>query len=204
MGNELGRSVKEAVMPIVYSDGRVIRLENPALPTRDCLLEDAEHNGKVFKIWNRISDGGVLAAFNLDSEEHAVAGTLSAADIPGLNGERYVIYIYFAKTAAADGFWKRFDVTLRDYDDFRLLLFVPMKDGVAPIGLTEKYMVPVTCKQTGKHRWHVKDGGNFSIYSEHLLTGATVDGVSAAVEKTGENLYSICLKAAGEVSVAIR
>lgn len=201
VSDKLGRSIKEAISPIIYQDGRIILLRTPALPAKDCLTEDAEHNGRIFKIWNRIGDCGVLAAFNLDSEEREVTGAVSAGDIPGLKDERYAIYDYFAKTAKALPRGQQIDISLRNYDDFRLLLLIPIRKGIAPIGLTDKYMVPATWEAAGANRWRVKEGGEFAIYSENPLTAVFIDGVSAPVEKRAANLFTVFLQNAGELSL---
>ena len=73
MSDKLGRSVGEKILPIVYKDGRIIRLKQPAIPSADCLLEDPEQSGKIYKIFIRAGKAGLLAAFNLDEKKARVA-----------------------------------------------------------------------------------------------------------------------------------
>ena len=194
VSDELGRSVKETIMPIVYKDGRIIRLENPAMPTEDCLLDDAEHNGRIFKVWNRIGGCGVIAAFNLDEEERTVSGTVSVSDVAGLEDGQYVFFDYFARTATVLSSTESLSVSLENYDDFRLLFIIPICDGIAPVGLINKYMSPATFESIGKNKWQVKDSGEFVIYSDKHITEIIVDGMITSAEMFVENLYMVAIQ----------
>ncbi len=192
MSDELGRSVKETIMPIVYSDGKIIRLPQPAIPTRDCLFDDPTASGKIFKVRNRIGRGGVIAAFNMDENEAPVSGSISTADLD-LEPGKYCVYDWFQKTAGVvEG--ETLEYTLQNYDDFKLLLFVPIEQGAAFIGLQEKYMAPatLTAKETG---WQVGGEGTLLVYgaAQIKINGTVVQGTSA-----GENLYTYPV-AAGDV-----
>ncbi len=179
MSDELGRSIKEVIMPTVFSDGRIIRLENPALPCRECLFEDCETNGNVFKVFNTIRDCGVLAVFNLNKEEKPVRGEISSRDVNGLRRTRYCLYDWFRQEARVLEKGEKLELTLENYDDFRLFLLVPIKEGRAALGLMEKYMMPATFRNT-KEGVRVLDAGTFAVYSETPVP---------AFEKMRENLY---------------
>ncbi len=183
MSDELGRSVRETIMPIVYSDGRIIRLQTPAIPTRDCLFDDPGQSGKIFKVRNRIGKGGVIAAFNMDDRENAVCGTVSAADLD-LEPGTYCVYDWFEKTATlvTD---ESLEYTLKDYDDFKLLLFVPVEEGVAFIGLQDKYMSPATLT-TQADGFTVGGEGNLLVYGAEQIQ---INGKTAKGQAAGQNLY---------------
>lgn len=95
MSDEVRKSSRDAILPVIEDDGRVMLCDNAARPTLDCMYGF----GNVLTIWNQSggSFGGTIygaAAFNLSDSE--VKGSLAAADIPGLDGD-YVAYEYFTK-----------------------------------------------------------------------------------------------------------
>ncbi len=185
MSDELNRSVKETIMPIVLRDGRILRLDTPAMPTPDCLMTNAETNGKIFKVFNRIGDYGVLAAFNLDKNERTVRGEVKPADM-GLDND-YVCYDWFAKKIVKP----EHKLSLKNYDDFRLYIFLPVKNGKSFIGLTDKYMAPKTLDFIAGDFWRVRESGKLGIYSKNPLNFIKVDGVKTPVTKVDTCLYEV-------------
>ena len=173
MSDELNRSIKEVIMPTVYSSGRIIRLNQPAIPTKDCLFEDAENNKKIFKIFNTIGANGVLAAFNLDENEEKVTGVISPENVIGLKKGTYLVYNWFTGENFLMDYEEEKEITLENYDDFRLLLFVPVKNGKAVIGLKEKYMSPATVK-VSKDTVEVFDEGTLLIYVDGAIKEISV------------------------------
>jgi hypothetical protein len=167
MSDELDRSIKEVIMPTVFSDGRIIRLPDPALPTADCMFNDSEHNGSIFKVFNKYNGAGIVAAFNLDENENAVTGTISPEDA-GVKAGTYVAYNWFTGEASLIKKGEKINVELENYDDFRLIIFVPVKDGKAVIGLKEKYMSPLTVK---KANGGIKalDDGTLLVYVDGII-----------------------------------
>ena len=170
MSDELNRSIKEVIMPTVLSDGRILRLKNPALPTADCMFADCEHDSVAFKLFNTIGNCGVLATFNLDENENEVSCTAASKDINGLADGDYVVYNWFEKTAQLLKKGEKLEYTLKNYDDFRLLLFVPVINGKAVIGLMEKYMAPAAVTVSGDDVCSLDDG-TLVVYSQNALEG---------------------------------
>jgi hypothetical protein len=166
VSDKLDRSIKEVILPTVFSDGRVIRLQTPPSIASDCVFADAQRNKRIFKITNTWEDSGLLAAFNLDKDEKAVNGTVSPKDIRGLKKGRYVVYDWFNNSTAVLDYNQKLPVQLENYDDFRLLLFVPIKNGKAVIGLKEKYNSVATYK-TVKGGIKALDEGTMLIFDEN-------------------------------------
>ncbi len=189
MSDELNRSVKETIMPIVYSDGRIIRLNYLALPAPECLTEDAQTSGKPFKVFNRVDDYGVLAVFNLDCKERPVSGVIKPGDMELYSGE-YVCYDWFAGKIVRP----EFNLKLKDYDDFRLYIYVPASDGRAFIGLTDKYMSPATLTYIAPGCYRLREGGKLGIYSKKPIKTIKVDGERVPVAHVGNCLYSVELE----------
>ncbi len=173
MSDELNRSIKEVIMPTVYSDGKIIRLNQPAVPTKDCLFEDAENNKKIFKIFNTIGINGVLAAFNLDEKEETVKGTISPKDIIGIKKGKYLVYNWFTGENFLMDYNEEKEVELENYDDFSLLLFIPVKNNKAVIGLKEKYMAPATVK-IKNDAVEALDDGTLLVYADGKIKEISV------------------------------
>ena len=190
VSDKIGRSRPEIFEPLCYSDGRILRCEAPAIPTEDCLVSDPETNGRIFKVRNLYSEGGVIAAFNLDSKENQVSGTVSAADL-GIDGE-VAVYEHFSGevTILKDG--EKLDVTLKDHDDFRLYTIVPVKNGVAMLGLIDKFNSPLAVKEDfggvydlyegGKLAFVCTDGRELSVTTESGVYAPAKDGLLRVVE----------------------
>lgn len=171
VSDELGRSVKDVIMPTIYSDGRIIRLNTPAQPSPDCLFSDARESGKAFKLFNTHKENGILAVFNIDKEEKTVTANISAKDMRIDSAKEYCVYDWFNKKAFKINGERSFDISLDNYDDFRLYMFVPIIDGKAVIGLKDKYMSVATFEREADGKINAFDEGEILIYnSEELET----------------------------------
>src|SRR5690606_38831316 len=133
----------ELLEKLVCSDGRVLRCQNPGLPTLDCLLSDPARERVLLKIWNRHDRGGIVGAFNCyydvaSGSGARVNGAVSPGDIPGLEAERYCVFAHRAqqhRIMQADESWP---VELAA-GGFELFTVVPVQDGFAAVGLSDKF-----------------------------------------------------------------
>lgn len=96
--DRLGRTNPDSILPLLNHDGTVIRCEQVGLPTMDCLLADPLKREGLFKIYNTYAHGYAVAVFNIASPEHTVTDSLKMEHIPGLAGDTWMVYRYFAKT----------------------------------------------------------------------------------------------------------
>ncbi len=174
VSDKLDRSIREVIMPTTFSDGRIIRLKDHCLPTEDCMFEDAENNGKIFKVFNTHNDAGILTAFNLDKDEKPVSGTVSPDDIYGIKKGEYLLYNWFSGDYQVISSGEKIDLTLENYDDFRLFLLVPIKNNKAVIGLKEKYMMPATYKKV-KGGIQALDAGTLLVYENNFIKEIAVE-----------------------------
>ena len=191
VSDKIGRSRPEIFEPLCYSDGRILRPENPAIPTKDCLVSDPETNGKIFKVKNTYAKGGVIAAFNLDHENKPVSGTVSVADL-GCGCREVAVYEHFSGdvTILKDG--EALEVTLNDHDDFRLYTIVPVENGVAVLGLIDKFNSPMAVSggfdgvydlhEGGEFAFVVTDGKKYPVETESGKHKVTVNGMLNTVK----------------------
>ena len=139
VSDKIGRTNPEVLKPLCLEDGRILRPDESATPTADCLLQNPTTTDKIFKLRNRFGNKGVCAVFNIHAENKPVSGTLSPCEIGVADGD-YAYYEYFSKEK---GFIKRGEslrITLLHNDDFRLYSFVPSTDGTADFGRTDLFM----------------------------------------------------------------
>ena len=124
VSDQIGRTNPAILKPLCTEDGRIIRPDESATPTADCLMADPTTSGRIFKIRNRIGENGVCAVFNIHGENKAVSGTLAPHET-GIPDGDYVYYEYFTKETGVLRAGECLRVTLTDNDDFRLYSFAP-------------------------------------------------------------------------------
>lgn len=191
VSDELGRSIKEKIMPIVYSDGKIIRLKESARPVPECLITDCEHNGKIFKVFNKTENGGILAAFNIDEEEKSVSGNISVKDVYGMSDCRCAVIDYFAKTVTVLEKGETLDLALKNYDDFRLYYVIELNSDITPIGIMDKYMAPATFEMIASNKCIVAEGGQFFFTASNVPEYVLANGIKMDVTPVGKNLCAV-------------
>ena len=154
ISDPLERSRKEKLTPLVLNDGRILRCDRPATPTKDCLIQDPRKSG-VFKVQNIANGVGILAAFHLNAEKVLVSGTISPDDIWGISGDRFGVYEHFSGEYVVMNRDDTFELTLHDHNDVRLYLIIPLCEGFAEIGFLDKFISPKTVGMTGFGRYGV-------------------------------------------------
>ena len=170
VSDKLGRSKKDIIMPTVTEEGRIIRLNTPAMPSPDCLFEDSRENKKAFKLFNRHNENGILAVFNIDKDENPVTARISANDMLIDESREYCVYDWFEKSAFLIDGKDSFEITLNNYDEFKLYLFVPIIDNKAVIGLANKYISVATFEKLPNGDIKPIDSGEMLIYNRDELS----------------------------------
>ncbi len=183
ISDELGKTDFEIIKPLIFSDGRIIRMPSPALPCDDCMFEDSATSGKPFKIYNRDGKNGVVIAYNITENGKGVRGFISAADAELDRDMTYVAYDVFGKNAVTVKGDDRLDVLLNGGDDFKMLLFVPLENGSAVIGLKDKYV----CFEGIKDKT-VLDDGALLLYNRDF---AVVNGVKKMADALNGGLFEL-------------
>ncbi len=196
MSDKLGRSIKDIIMPIIYDDGRIIRLTNSARPTADCFFENPETNGKIFKVFNTAENVGIIAAFNMDENESEVSGEIRTDDIYGIENTDCLLFDYFSRSVYDLKRAEGHKVTLKDYDDFRLCYIIP-KENTAPVGILEKYMAPATFERIAPDKCVAHTSGEFCFVS-YTKPEVFVDGCKAPVKKISNRVFSVKLSGKNE------
>lgn len=203
LSDKIGRSVREVIMPLVLEDGRILRCDRPAVPTKDCLAVDSENAGTPFKVWNRCGDNGIIAAFNLNRDNRAVAGSLSVSDAEGMEGDRFIVFEHFSKAVYSLGREEKLELALKNQDDFRLFIVVPVKAGLAAVGLINKYISPKAMACVNSANIELLEGGVFAFVSEKEVECVMANGQRLSPERR-DNLYTVdCSGISGKISMQV-
>ena len=140
VSDKIGRTNPEILKPLCLEDGRIIRPDESATPTADCLMQNPTKTDKIFKIRNRIGENGVCAVFNINGENKPVSGTLEPTEI-GIAEGNYVYYEHFTGETGVLARGERLHITLSHQDDFRLYSFVSQgNNGDSYSGRTDLFM----------------------------------------------------------------
>lgn len=129
---------------LVYSNGRVIRALQPALPTADCLFQ--VQDAAPFKAFTLTNHTGLLAVFNA-ADAGQVSGTIGASDVYGLSAKKVVIYDWYQGSCQIVPTTQRLPIELKRMEH-RLYLLAPFDGTFAPLGLLDKYNAPATIVQS--------------------------------------------------------
>ncbi len=163
VSDEIGDSVRDVIMPLVDSNGKIYRCDKPALPTLDCLTRNPESE-VIYKVQNTAKGSGVIAAFNINKDERSMEGTISVDDIYGLQGDEFAVYEHFTKETFVLKRGEVKNVTLKNRDDYRLYNFAPIVDGFAAIGDVSKFIAPLTVKNADKNTLELTEGNSCLVY----------------------------------------
>lgn len=142
VSDKIGRTNPEILKPLCLTNGRILRGDNCAAPTADCLTADPTTSKKIFKIQNKAKDSAVMAVFNIDRENQCVSGSVSPADLPSFTNKN-ATYAYYEYFTGACGFLKydeKLPVTLENNDKVCLYTFVPCENDVAVFGRIDLFM----------------------------------------------------------------
>lgn len=148
---------------LVLADGTVARCTGPACLSPASLYADPLAEAELLRIWNRNPCGAVVGAFNVHRDGPAIAGTVSAADVPGFAGEAVL---------HADGRLQRGGTLALTLDPLGhgIVTLAPLQDGLAVIGLERLYnpgaAVLRVARQDGVATVELRDGGTLLAWAE--------------------------------------
>jgi raffinose synthase len=168
---------------LVLPDGSTLRAHQPGLPARDCLLHDPTQEDVLLKIFNLNLDAGIVGVFNARYAEppgSPIAGAVRPADVEGLGGERFAVYAQRRGELRLLGRSEAWPLSLGQLD-FELFTIVPVRDGVAPLGLVEMYnsagaVLAKGLDAGGVYELAARGAGRFALYCERPPAGLSVDG----------------------------
>lgn len=186
VSDTLGRSKKDVLEPLCLSNGRILRCDRPAVPTKDCLFENPIEGDKVFKVQNVAGSAGVIAVYNLHDNKKAI-GTLGPADVDGLTGTDFVIFEHYSKKYFKVKYNESIDIELEN-DDYRLYIIIPVIDDIAFVGLSDKYISPKTYTASGRYKYKLRESGRAAFITNRKVEKIMV-GNEAVDFTQNDDLY---------------
>jgi raffinose synthase len=192
---------------LVLSDGTVPRPRSIALPTRDCLFSNPLREPVLFKIFNWNRGSAVVGLFNAryQKTDNVLRGGVSAADVPGLSGDDFALYLLQAGRLCRVARDEVVPVTL-DTLGWEIATLVPIKSGLAPIGLVDKLNPAGTLLEQewteASCRVELRDGGDFVAYAERRPDKVLVDGEEVSFGYAEPRLW-VKIAKAGRCSLEI-
>lgn len=202
--DRIGDTDRDAVMPLVYGDGRILRMDRAAEPAPDCLFCDPMAEGAV-KLTN-LADcgiegqkGGAVAVYNLTGKK--VQARVQAGDIHDLPAGEYLCYDWLRRKRA-----ENIDRIPLEKGEFSLYLFVPLKDRTAVLGLTQKF-ISFHALEEVKHLDNgflavVREAGEFAFYTEKNVRQVLINGADQTRLLTGaDGIYRIIGTGSGRMLV---
>jgi raffinose synthase len=205
--DRVGNTDPATILPLVMKDGKLLRGDNPGLPTVDCLFYDPNEEAAPLKVWNTFGKNGVLAVFNINLKGERVIGTVSPSDIPGQKEGTYLVYDHFNNKINQLSCSDKQNFEL-EKDKAALFVIIPKKGEFTPIGLVNKYLSPAAIigyyESDEKKIVSLENGGIFGFVSERRVVRVRIDGKETSVKNEGEKFYSIdCSEYAGQFYVEI-
>ena len=132
----------EIIRSLTDAEGKILKPQQIALPTEDCLFRNPNVDKGLYKIFNHNKYNSVVGVFAFDETPHSIE--VSPRDIRGTKGEardcmkkQYAAYSYKTKQTYVLGEDDAITVTLGKAEA-DILTIAEIKDGFAVIGLTEK------------------------------------------------------------------
>ncbi|HZL08644.1 MAG TPA: Sip1-related alpha-galactosidase [Prolixibacteraceae bacterium] len=156
-----GKQNFSVLWPLIDANGRIIRADRPAMLTEDCLFQLQDK--KPLKAFSFAGNSGLMAVFNA-ADADQVEGTVSPSEIDGLKGESFAVYEFYSQDLTVLKKNESKKITLNRMGN-KYFNFVPIENGIALIGLVNKYNAPKTIvhSKIGKDKIEVQlvEGGIF-------------------------------------------
>jgi raffinose synthase len=199
---------------MVLPDGGILRATKTGRPTLDCLFHDPTSENVLLKIFNTNTVGGAIGVFNarFDGEPGKTApisGSVSPADVYGLDGDQFAVYSHQARTLSAVSRDQKLPITLPELT-WELFTVMPIEDGFAPIGLTNMLnsggaVTSVRKLAHGGYEVALRGGGTFVAYSQKKPTKVEADGRPVEFEyDAAAKSLTVSLPVGKPVTVVVR
>lgn len=98
-----------------------------------------------------------------------MVGTISPKDVDGLAGEEFGVYEYFSKAFKIMKTEDVMEIKLKDSEDYRLYILVPLKNGCGVMGRTDKFMAPATVRYHADGGFELVEAGPYAYVENREL-----------------------------------
>jgi len=163
--DKIGEQKSKEIMSLVYSDGKILRADVPGKVTEDCLFN--VQDSKPLKVFSFANGAGLLAVIN-PADADDVKGSFKVLDVKGLQGTKFVVYDHSSQTIQIAQREQEIPLNLKKYGSAYYNI-VPVKNGVAVIGLVSKLNAPKAVSElqstASQVSFSLYEGGDVLVYS---------------------------------------
>ncbi len=186
VSDKLGRTNPDVLKALMFDDGKLLRLDDSAMPTEDCIIGNPTKCRRPFKIRNVFSGGGAVAAFNISENNICVSGTVSAMDA-GLDESRsYMYYEYFTGDFGYVNGDEYIHFSLEDNDKFNYYTFIEKsKNDILFIGRTDKFNPRQAVVRESRGEVELYEGGEFAFIADEDYIVCDENGNEVECERFG-------------------
>ena len=193
VSDKLGRTNPEVLLPLMFDDGKILRLDDSAMPTEDCIIGNPTKTLRPFKIKNRFNGGAVVAAFNISEGNSPVFGTVSCVDAGLSKKKTYLYYEYFTGEFGYVNGDECIDISLADNDTFRYYTFIEKtKNKPLFIGRTDKFNSRLAITEQTEDEVVLYEGGDFAFVSDDEYIVLDENGNEIETERYGILVAGTC------------
>ena len=201
--DRIGDTDAEAVRPLIYHNGQILRMVRTAMPAPECLFQNPIEGGLIkitnigkYGSGNRM--GGAVAVYNLGEEKQIAE--ISDKDIHDIPKGTYMVYDWKNRRVIKEG-----EQVELSGQDCGLYLVLPAGGAVTPVGLLDKYISFHALESVveTEHSLSVilKDGGIFGFFGQKPEK-IWVDGEEKSKElEEKDGLWSVATNTVGKTSV---
>ncbi len=158
-----GKHRRDIIDKITLSDHRILRFEQPALPSEDCLFVDFRQESRLLKITNFTGDIAVFGLFHCTPGTGSLTELIRIASFNRRGKGPCAVFLHHKGTVHLVKAQTTIEVSIRPAE-FEIATVTPLYHGWGIFGLVEKYAPPlgvltwdVTSKRTAVAT--MKDGG---------------------------------------------
>ena len=191
VSDRLARSRAEIFAPLCFADGRILRPDGVAVPTKNWLVRNPVTTPEAMTVFNYVGETTYVAAFHITDIDAPVPGALTMADLALPPAEQYLLYAHF------NGEWRvmnreeTYTFILTDHSDYRLFSITPIRDGMAVLGDVRKFIAIRAVAEAAEGIIRTVEGGTISFWHAVPITAVTAaDGASLPFTRDGE-LYTV-------------
>lgn len=164
----------DLIRKLTLYDGTIPLCTGIARPTLDSLFLDHQHSNALLKLYNTTKYGFMAGLFHIGKNKEKI-GSLRLSDLPECTSESYAVYFNQQDRLAVLKQKDEFAFYLKERE-FELCTIVPIVNGIAPIGLADKFNSGATILEWTENHIILADGGRFICFCQQPPSLVMVNG----------------------------
>lgn len=172
LSDSLGQTDASQIWPAILDDGTIIRCDDIAKPTLDCLFNGGNQGNGIIKIFNTYKDSIYIAAVPCKHTNETLHGTIQASDLPIKLPDSFWIYDWHSQQ-----YWLCKQDSIINFDlqprSAKLFCIIPNTDDFALVGIISKFIstgcIDRVFKENNKLLITLKISGSFCLLTTKNL-----------------------------------